>query len=67
MKATLHYSLPDDQGEFDAALVGRDALTVLADIDQHLRSLLKHGTPTPEAATLAETVREMIPGELLDK
>lgn len=66
MKATLTFTLPDEQGEYDAARLGRAALSTLWEIDQHCRSLLKHGEPTPEQAKLAEQIREMIPGEMLD-
>jgi hypothetical protein len=66
MKATLTFTLPDEQGEYDAARLGRDALTVLWDIDQHLRGILKHGEPSPEVRKLCEEVRAMIPGEVLD-
>ena len=62
----ITYTLPDEQGEYDAARLGRAALLTLLEIDQHCRSLLKHGDPTPEQATLAEQIREMIPGEMLD-
>jgi hypothetical protein len=64
--ATLRFNLPDDQGEFDAARLGSKALATLWEIDQRCRGLLKHGEPTPEAARLAEEIRAMIPGELLD-
>jgi hypothetical protein len=66
MKATLEFDLPDEQGEFDAARLGHKALTTLWDIDQRCRSLLKHGDPTPETARLAEEIRGMIDGELLE-
>jgi hypothetical protein len=66
MKATLQFSLPDDQGEFDRARLGPLAISTLWDIDQHLRSLVKHGEPTPDQRRLAETIRNMIPAELLD-
>jgi hypothetical protein len=66
MRATLTYSLPDEQGEYDAARLGRQALSALWEIDQRLRSLVKHGEPTAEQRQLAEEIREMIPGELLD-
>jgi hypothetical protein len=66
MKATLSFNLPDEQGEFDAARLGSKALLVLWEIDQKCRSLLKHGEPTPEAARLAEEIRGMIPGEMLE-
>ena len=66
MKATLTFTLPDEQGDFDAALAGRKALSALWEIDQRLRSLLKHGQPTAEERRLAEEIRAMIPAELLD-
>ena len=64
--ATLRYNLPDEQGDFDAALAGRKALLALHEIDQRLRSLLKHGEPSMAEAELAKDVRAMIPAELLD-
>jgi hypothetical protein len=64
--ATLRYRLPDEQGDYDAARLGSKALLALWEIDQRCRSLLGHGDPTPEAARLAEEIRGMIDGELLD-
>jgi len=66
MIATLRFNLPDEQGEFDAARLGHKALTTLWDIDQRCRSLLKHGDPSDETARLAEEIRGMIDGELLE-
>jgi hypothetical protein len=66
MKATLSFNLPDEQGEFDAARLGSKALAALWDIDQRCRSLLKHGDPSEETARLAEEIRGMIPGEMLE-
>ena len=64
--ATLRFTLPDEQGDYDAARLGSQALLTLWEIDQKCRSLLKHGDPTPEARKLAEEIRGMIPGEMLD-
>jgi hypothetical protein len=66
MKATLEFDLPDEQGEFDAARLGGKALLALWEIDERCRGLLKHGEPTPEARKLAEEIRGMIPGEMLE-
>jgi hypothetical protein len=66
MKATRTFRLPDEQGDYDAARLGSQALLTLWEIDQKCRSLLKHGDPTPEARKLAEEIRGMIPGEMLD-
>ena len=66
MKATLTFSLPDDQAEFDAARLGRQALSTLWDIDQRCRSLIKHGEPTDAERRLAQEIRAMIEPELLE-
>jgi hypothetical protein len=66
VKATLSFTLPDDQGDYDAARLGRAALSALWEINERCRSLLKHGDPSDETARLAEEIRAMIPGELLD-
>ena len=66
---TIRYRLPDEQAEFDAARQGAEAKRILWDIDQRLRSLLKHGEPTDAEAKLAEEIRDMIrdsPESLLD-
>ena len=66
MIATLKFTLPAEQAEFDAARLGSEAMQTLWEIDQTCRSLCKHGTPTAEERRLAEQIREMIPSELLD-
>lgn len=63
---TVTYTLPDEQSDFDAARLGRSALTTLWHIDQHCRSLLKHGSPSEETERLAEEIRAMIPAECLE-
>jgi hypothetical protein len=63
---TIRYQLPDEQAEYDAARLGRAALTVLWEIDQHCRSIVKHGEPTEEERRLAEQIRAMIPGEMTE-
>ena len=57
---TLRYTLPDEQAEYDAARLGRDACAALWDIDQRCRSLLKHGELSDETERLAEEIRQMI-------
>jgi hypothetical protein len=65
-QVTIRFRLPEEQGDYDAARLGRDALLTLWEIDQHCRPLMKHGSPTPEQQRLAQRIREMIPAELLD-
>jgi hypothetical protein len=64
---TLRFTLPDEQGEFDAARLGREALSTLWEIDQHCRSRVKHGSPTQPERELAEEIRRLIPAELLER
>jgi hypothetical protein len=64
--ATLRFTLPDEQGDYDAARLGHKALTTLWEIDERCRSLLKHGEPSDETARLAEEIRGMIDGEMLE-
>lgn len=64
--ATLTYSLPDEQADFDAATHGAEAMQTLWQIDQTCRSALKHGSPTPAERLLLEQIRAMIPAELLE-
>ena len=64
--ATLRFNLPEEESEFLAAQQGREAKSILWEIDQHCRSLLKYGEPTPEERQLAEEIRAMIPYELLE-
>jgi hypothetical protein len=66
MKATLSFRLPDEQAEYDAARLGREALSTLQEIDRHCRGICKHGTPTMQERELAEAIRRMIPAELLE-
>lgn len=63
---TIRYRLPDEQGDYDRARLGGEAVTALWEIDQRLRSLLKHGEPSDETRELAEELRAMIPAECLE-
>ena len=58
--ATLTYDLPDEQGEFDAAREGQAARSLIWDIDQYLRGIVKHGDPNRFRRELAEEIRGMI-------
>jgi len=58
--ATLQFTLPEEQADFDAAQLGRQMAAMLWEIDQRLRSLLKHDEPSGETGQLAELIRQMI-------
>ena len=48
MKVKLTFNLPDEQEEFNAAMDGALLSCALHDIDQYLRSQLKHEELTDE-------------------
>jgi hypothetical protein len=56
----IRFRLPEDQGDFDAAMQGRDAKIAIWEIDQYCRGLLKHGTISDETAKHLEHIREML-------
>lgn len=57
---------PDDERLHRYALAGRDALLALEEIDNRIRSTLKHGEPSPETQTILEEIRAIIPYELTE-
>lgn len=68
-KATLTFTLPAEQAEFDAAREGAAARALIWEIDQYLRGIIKHGDPNKFRRELAEEIRGMIreaPGVTLD-
>jgi hypothetical protein len=58
--ATLKFKLPDEEYEYKRAMMGSAAMTLLWDIDQHLRGLIKHGTISGETKEELQRVRDMI-------
>jgi len=69
MHAILRFRLPEEQTEFNAAMQGRDAKAAIWLVDQHCRSILRHGEPSEETRRHLEEIREMLrerPGLLDD-
>jgi hypothetical protein len=62
---TIRYRLPDEQSEYDAARLGREALSALWEIDQWCRGRIKHPPMSADETHALEAVRQMIPAELL--
>jgi hypothetical protein len=56
----IRFRLPEDQGDFDAAMQGRDAKGVIWEVDQYCRGHLKHGDPSEETRRHLEHIREML-------
>jgi hypothetical protein len=63
---TLRFTLPDEQGEYDAARLGSEAMQTLWQIEQHCRERLNYGDAAGRERAALEAIREMIPHELLE-
>lgn len=63
---TIRYNLPDEQHEYDCARLGSKMAACIWDIDQRLRSLIKHGDPSEETEKLADEIRQMIRDECVE-
>lgn len=57
---TVRYTLPGDQHEYETARLGPSAVSVLWDIDQLCRSVVKHGLAGSETTEFAAKLRDMI-------
>ena len=56
----IRFRLPDEQPELTAAMQGADAKSVLWQVDQYCRGLLKHGSLSAESRQSLEEIREML-------
>ena len=67
MKAILEFNLPEDRHEHQRAIHSMEAFSVMHDIDQHLRSVVKHGEGKYESVEdLAINLRNQL-AEILQK
>lgn len=60
MKATLHFNLPDDDYQFEAACQAGALASTLSEVERHLRDRLKYGELSTEAKNELEEVRTII-------
>jgi len=60
MKAIIEFNLPEDQSELNVAMGAQQLYSFVHDIDQRLRSILKHGGGPETVQALAEEIREQI-------
>jgi hypothetical protein len=68
MKATLVYNLPDEQFEFDAAVKGIKAQSILLEIDQEMRAIIKYQDGLlPEVYDMVERLRDLLRGKCLEE
>lgn len=65
MKAILEFDLPEDNSEFRNAVNANGMFSVLWDLDQHLRSKIKHGDLPSGEYRAYEDVREYLRDAML--
>ena len=57
-RATLSYTLPEEESDFKAALQGRDAKLCLWQFLMYLRNRVKHGELPPEVHDALQAARD---------
>jgi hypothetical protein len=55
--ATLQFNLPEEQDEFRTAVKGSKYKAALCDLDEALRTLVKHGSEEAQRAMTPDKVR----------
>lgn len=60
MKATLEFELPDERVEHRLAVNAPDMAALLWDLDNELRTFLKHGNTDKPSEQLARELRQMM-------
>ena len=60
MKATLEFELPEDQDELNLLLSSRTMASAIFDVDNRMRSELKHGITFASIEDVCEWVREAL-------
>jgi hypothetical protein len=60
MKAILKFNLPEEREEFELACNAVNYSIVLSDIDNYLRSKIKHADLTDEQYKVYEEIREQL-------
>ncbi len=66
MKAILQFDLPDEEPGFKMATNAGAYFSALWEIDQKLRSWLKHGNQFDMVEDALQEIRDMIPGEIYE-
>jgi hypothetical protein len=65
--ATLTFSLPEEQEEFDRAVQGSDWRMVVEDLDAHLRSRLRHEDLSEDVHAALDRARTHLYGLLEER
>ena len=60
MKAKLSFNLPEEQVEFNDAINGNSFKAVIWELDQWMRSQLKHGDLTDDVHEKVQEIRDYL-------
>ena len=60
MKAILKFDLPEEQEEFNDAVNGNAFKTVIWELDQYMRSQLKHGDLPDDVHEKVQEIRDQL-------
>ena len=66
MKAKLIFNLPEEQEEFNDAVNGTSFKSVVWELDQYMRSQLKHGELTDDVHDKVQEIRDQLHSILND-
>lgn len=65
--ATLSFNLPEEKTDYDMANSAGKMYSILWEIDQDIRAVLKYGHKFKSVDEYAEHIRDMIPYELFEE
>jgi hypothetical protein len=60
MTFTMVFNLPDEEAEMNWALTGGKAISVLWDLDQRMRSILKYEEHSEETDKVVQELRDLL-------
>jgi hypothetical protein len=66
-QATLIFSLPEEQTEFNEAQEAGAWKALMVDLLNHIKNEMKHGQITPEKQVAYEEIRELLWGSIHDR
>lgn len=67
MKAILEFNLPEDTSDHTLAVSAGEMFSTLCDIREYIRSRIKYGEVSIEVRTELESVRDMLPHDLMER
>ena len=67
MKAILEFNLPEDQAQHLLAISAPELYSACVEVEQAIRSKLKHGDLSDETRAELEAIRALLPAALMEQ